>query len=47
MSYFKITPDPRILRMLGEIPLKGWQCIAELIDNSIDGMAAKDDNDGQ
>jgi hypothetical protein len=33
-----LTPDPRILRMLGQIELKGWQCIAELIDNSIDAM---------
>jgi hypothetical protein len=31
-------PDPRILRMLGQIELKGWQCIAEFIDNSIDAM---------
>jgi len=33
-----LTPDPRILRMLGQIELKGWQCVAELIDNSIDSM---------
>ncbi|HVX26878.1 MAG TPA: ATP-binding protein [Parafilimonas sp.] len=33
-----LTPDPRILRMLGQIELKGWQCIAELVDNSIDAM---------
>jgi hypothetical protein len=24
--------------MLGQIELKGWQCIAELVDNSIDAM---------
>ena len=29
------TPDPRVLQMLGEIPLKDWQCVAEFIDNSI------------
>ena len=33
-----ITPTPRILRTLGEIPFKTWQCIAELIDNSIDAF---------
>ncbi len=33
-----ITPTPRILRTLGEIPFQVWQCIAELIDNSIDAF---------
>jgi hypothetical protein len=33
-----ITPNPRILRILGEIPFQTWQCIAELIDNSIDAF---------
>lgn len=33
-----LTPDPRMLRMLGQIELKGWQCIAELIDNAIDSV---------
>ena len=28
-----ITPSPRVLRMLGEIPFQTWQCIAELVDN--------------
>jgi hypothetical protein len=36
-----LTPDPRILEMLGEINLKGWQCVAELIDNSIDSMIVR------
>lgn len=31
-----ITPHPRILQVLGEIEFKPWQCIAELIDNSVD-----------
>ena len=35
-----ITPTPRILRTLGEIPFQPWQCIAELIDNSIDAFLA-------
>lgn len=38
MKTINLTPDPRILRMLGQIELKGWQCIAELVDNSIDAM---------
>jgi len=33
-----ISPSPRILKMLGKIPLKHWQCLAELIDNSIDAL---------
>lgn len=31
-----ITPHPRILQVLGEIEFKPWQCVAELIDNSVD-----------
>lgn len=31
-----ITPNPRILRTLGEIPFAPWQCIAELVDNALD-----------
>lgn len=34
-----ITPTPRILRVLGDIPFDVWQCYAELIDNSLDAMA--------
>jgi hypothetical protein len=37
-----ITPSPRILRTLGEIPFQPWQCIAELVDNSIDAFAEAD-----
>lgn len=42
-----LTPDPRILRMLGQIELKGWQCIAELVDNSIDAMLKAKGKDKQ
>mgnify|MGYP003948664603 CR=1 FL=1 len=31
-----VTPNPRILQMLGEIAFEPWQCIAELVDNSLD-----------
>lgn len=32
----KITPSARILRMLGEIEIEEWKCLAELIDNAFD-----------
>lgn len=35
---FDLTPDPRVLQMLGEINLSQWRCLAELVDNSIDGF---------
>ena len=38
-----ITPTPRILRTLGEIPFQTWQCIAELVDNSIDALLSDSD----
>lgn len=37
---FDLQPDPRILPMLGEINLLQWRCLAELIDNSVDGFLA-------
>ena len=41
---FDLQPHPRILPMLGEINIESWQCIAELIDNSLDAfLSAKDD----
>ena len=39
-----ITPTPRILRVLGEIPFAPWQCLAELIDNSIDAFLSVEDS---
>ena len=36
-----IAPGARLLSVIGRIPLTGWQCIAELIDNSIDAMIVK------
>lgn len=35
---FDLQPDPRVLPMLGEINLEPWRCVAELIDNSVDGF---------
>ena len=37
-QFIDLRPTPRLLGMLGRIPLKGWQCVAELIDNSLDSM---------
>ena len=42
MQNVDITPTPRILRILGEIPFQPWQCIAELVDNSIDAFLDAD-----
>lgn len=33
-----LSPDPRVLKMLGEINFETWQCVAELIDNSVDAF---------
>jgi hypothetical protein len=33
-----LAPDPRLLPMLGEIDLSQERCLAELVDNSIDGF---------
>ena len=41
--FIDITPTPRILRILGEIPFQPWQCIAELIDNAIDAFLQSGD----
>ena len=32
---FDLTPTPQLLQILGDLKFKGWQCIAELVDNSI------------
>lgn len=37
-----VTPSPRVLRMLGEIDFKAWQCLCEIIDNSIDSFSSYD-----
>lgn len=37
---FDLQPDPRILPMLGEINLAQWRCLAELVDNAVDGFLA-------
>ena len=37
---FNLQPTPRILPMLGEIKLPEWRCVAELVDNAVDGFLA-------
>jgi hypothetical protein len=34
-----LTPSPRLLQVLGDIPLQPWQCLSELIDNSLDDLS--------
>lgn len=38
MENFDLTPAPQLLQILGDLNFKGWQCIAELVDNSIDAI---------
>jgi len=40
-----LTPNPRILPMLGEINLAPWKCVAELVDNSVDAFLHEVDRD--
>ncbi|MFC9818572.1 ATP-binding protein [Streptomyces erythrochromogenes] len=37
-----LTPSPRLLEVLGDIPYKPWQCLAELIDNAFDDFLSDD-----
>src|SRR5450759_2332470 len=38
MEEFNLTPSPHLLKLLGDLRFDGWQCIAELVDNSIDAI---------
>ncbi|MFI8927684.1 ATP-binding protein [Streptomyces sp. NPDC053474] len=40
-----LTPSPRLLEVLGDIPYKPWQCLAELIDNAFDDFLSDDARD--
>lgn len=42
-----ITPTPRVLRVLGELPFSPWQCFAELIDNSVDAFNKAEEHEDQ
>jgi hypothetical protein len=44
MEQFNLTPNPAVLDLLGRIPFRGWQCVAELIDNSIDSIISHKTN---
>ena len=41
-DYFDLTPTPQLLQILGDLKFKGWQCIAELVDNSIDAILSSE-----
>jgi hypothetical protein len=38
-----LTPSPRLLEVLGDIPYKPWQCLAELVDNAFDDFLSDSD----
>ncbi|MFF7235482.1 ATP-binding protein [Streptomyces collinus] len=38
-----LTPSPRLLEVLGDLPYKPWQCLAELIDNAFDDFLTDPD----
>lgn len=40
-----LTPSPRLLEVLGDIPYKPWQCLAELIDNAFDDFLSDDERE--
>lgn len=44
-EYFDFTPHPSFLKVMGKVPFKEWQCIAELIDNSIDAIVNNPTNE--
>lgn len=37
-AFLDVTPSTRLLQVLGDIPLKPWQCLAEFVDNSLDEL---------
>ncbi|MFC9500044.1 ATP-binding protein [Streptomyces sp. NPDC056982] len=41
-----LTPSPRLLEVLGDLPYKPWQCLAELIDNAFDDFLSNPDPQG-
>lgn len=42
-----LTPSPRLLEVLGDLPYKPWQCLAELVDNAFDDFLSDPDPDPQ
>jgi hypothetical protein len=45
LEQLDLTPSPRLLEILGEIPYQPWQCVAELIDNAFDEFMADTNRD--
>ena len=46
-EFLDITPSPRLLQVLGDIPMEPWQCLAELVDNSLDELHKFSDRDAE
>jgi hypothetical protein len=46
-SVVNVQPHGRILSVLGDIEFAQWQCLAELIDNSLDDLLAYSDGEGE
>ncbi|SCF15827.1 Histidine kinase-, DNA gyrase B-, and HSP90-like ATPase [Micromonospora matsumotoense] len=42
-----VTPDPKILTILGDIEFSPWQCLAELIDNCCDNFLSTGVTNGE
>ncbi|MBV1849360.1 ATP-binding protein [Catellatospora tritici] len=40
-----LTPSPRLLQVLGDLPYQPWQCLAELIDNAFDDFLSDQERD--
>ena len=45
-QHFDLTPSPRVLRMLGQVDFKPWQCLAELTDNAVDAFLTRREQGG-
>ena len=40
-----LTPSPRLLQVLGDLPYQPWQCLAELVDNAFDDFLSDERRD--
>jgi hypothetical protein len=42
-----LTPTPRLLQVLDYVAVEAWQCVAEIVDNSLDNLAQHDIKKGE
>jgi hypothetical protein len=47
MRPMDLTPTPRLLQVLDYVAIDLWQCVAEIIDNSLDNFASSSVSDGK